>query len=279
MKNSRFVCAALVACFSLLATHNAHAQFEDAAKWVPESANSLMMVRAKQILESPLAVKEKWKSERSRAFRSGAAFFPPSTKRLLIASQIDFQFMEPMWDVTVFENSSNKLDILDISKRVNGNLETIGDKKAVVLPSDAYLVQVDDSTLVSMSPANRQMATRWLRSSMNSSVNLSPYLMSAVKFADENADVIVALDIEGVINEKEIAERLKKFPEIDPSKLPSYAQTLSQLQGVTLGHHGPRKNHRSHQDRLQGRCHEPGQRWQGNFDWGTKEKWCHDRRF
>ena len=226
MKNLKFGLAVWLVCFFLLVASKAQAQFDDSAKWVPQSANSIVMIRAKKILESPLGVEQKWKTERSRAFRAGAAFFPSTTRRLLFASQIDFQFMEPMWNVSVFESATNDVDILDVSKKVNGNLETIGDFKAVVLPSDAYLVQVDNSTLVSMSPANRQMTSRWIRSSMDATANLSPYLTSAVKFADDNADVIVAFDFEGVLNAKEVTERLKVVAEIDQSKLEIYANTL-----------------------------------------------------
>jgi hypothetical protein len=235
MKNLKFGLAAWLVCFSLLVANEAHAQFDDSAKWVPQSANSIVMIRAKKILGSPLGVQQKWKTERSRAFRSGAAFFPSSTKRLLLASQIDFQFMEPMWNVSVFESATNDVDILDVSKKVNGNLETIGDFKAVVLPSDSYLVQVDKSTLVSMSPANRQMTSRWIRSSMVATANLSPYLTSAVKFADDNADVIVAFDLEGVLNAKEVTARLKELTEIDQNNLEVYAKTLSSIEGLTLG--------------------------------------------
>lgn len=237
MKILRLVCAILVAVAGvfLLALNNAHAQFDESAKWVPQSANTIMMVRSKKILESPIAVANKWKSERAKAFRSGAGFIPPSMKRMLIASQLDFQFMETIWNVAVFEDGGDKINIVNVSKRVGGNLETIGDKKAVVLPSDAYLVQVDDRTLVSMAPANRQMTSRWLRSSQSGTANLSPYLMSAIKFADDNADVIIALDLDRAVSEKEISEHLKAISAIDQNNVEVYTKVLSTLQGVTLG--------------------------------------------
>ncbi len=223
-----------LACI-MFTTVNSNAQKTDSAAWVPESANSIVIVNAKQILDSELGKEKKWKTERSSAFRSGAAFFPPNTERILLATQMDFQVMEPIWSVGVFEIKKGKMDIVDVSKRTNGNLDSIAGMESLVLPTDAILVQVDDKTIVSMAPANRQMTSRWINSKKGGITKISPYLTEAVKFSDDNADMIVAFDLGGVLGEDEIKERLKGNSDIDQSKLDQYAKTLASIEGITLG--------------------------------------------
>lgn len=225
----------LVFCVTLMSAPVAEAQFEDAAKWVPESANCIVMVRARKILDSAIGKKEKWESDRSKAFRSGASFFPTSTERLLIASQIDYEFLESVFHVGVFEKKGPAINLVDVSKRIKGNIETIADRNALELPNNSYLVQIDNSTLVSLTPANRQMATRWLRKKTSGTMNISPYLTQAVKFADSNADVIVAFDLDGVLNPEEIAKRLTESGAVDASVAEVHAKTLTTIQGITLG--------------------------------------------
>ena len=61
----------------------------------------------------------------------------------MIAAQMDYEYMEPIWQVTVFEKSGEAIDIVKVSEEIKGNLEDIDGMKAVVLPNDAYLVQVE----------------------------------------------------------------------------------------------------------------------------------------
>ena len=186
--------ASFVAVLAVFAIPTVTAQFQKTSKWVPDEANTLVMVRVKQVIGSDIASKEKWSSDRTKAFQSGASFIPPWADRLLIASHTDFQYFEPAWRVVVYEQSRNEIEISKVSQRVGGNIESISGKDAILLPNDAYLVEADTQTLVSMAPANRQATARWLRDSMASKSRLSDYLAAAVRFADKNADVIAAFD-------------------------------------------------------------------------------------
>ena len=207
IKQVRWLMLAIPA--AMIFSLSAHAQFEDAAKWVPQSANTLVLVRTQEIFKSQIAQKQYWQAKKSQAFNAGASFLPPDTKRLLLASQMDFEHMEPVWEVAVFEKAGDSLNIVNVSERVKGNLDTVDGNPAIVLPNDAFLVKVNDSTLAAMTPANRQMTSRWVSSSKMGRMNLSPYLTQAVQFADDNADVIVAFDLHDVISKDSLQKRLE----------------------------------------------------------------------
>ncbi len=231
----QFRLMAMIIAVSLISAVNVDAQFEESAKWVPESANALVLVNAEKILQSEIAIKERWKSDRSKRFQSGATFLPPTTKRLLLAAQLDYEYMEAIQQVAVFEKSGAKIDILPLSKQVGGNIEKIGDYDAVLLPNDAYLVKIDGDTLVSMTPANRQVTSRWLRSRNVATMSLSPYLTEAANFAAQNADVIVAFDLTDVIHPETVKSRVEESGLCSEDQVGDVCKDLASIRGLTLG--------------------------------------------
>lgn len=211
-------------------------QFDEIAKWVPESANALVMVRSKKILESPIAKKENWKLERLKQFKSGASFIPPEVDRFLMASQVDFEYADPIWQIAIFERLDKKLDVVKISERIGGNLEKVADHDAVALPNDAYAVKLDDVLLGAMVPANRQATARWLRKGNKATqAKVSPYLTEAVKFADKNADIIVAFDFSDSMNLDLIKQRIGAAGICEKSDLDSVCEAVATVKGATLG--------------------------------------------
>ncbi len=227
-------CVVLFVAATFVLSSTSHAQFEEAARWVPQSANTITLVRNKEILESQIGQKENWLSSRSQAYRAGNMMIPPSMRYVMLASQMDLDHFTPMYNVGYFQSTS-EIDLNDVSKRIGGNLEMIGEKNAVVLPNNTYLVKMDDQILVTMAPASRQMTTRWMSNAMTNTNRIPPYLQQAIEFADSNADIIIALDVEGMISKERATEGLKKMDSIDQSFVDLYATTIASLKGVTLG--------------------------------------------
>ena len=235
MSKSRFSCFCVALLALAIATSPVQAQFDQASRWVPAGANVIALVRGKDILESEYATANKWRAERTRAYKSGAAFLPPSTERLLLAAQVDFEFQEPAWQVTVFENDKPTLDIIELSKRINGSIENISGNDAVVLPGDAYAVKIDDKTLVSMYPANRQVTARWIRENKRSGSKLSPYLSQAVRFADNNAQVMIALDLQDVVSHEAIKKKLANTALFPGDSVDDACGVLCSIRGLQFG--------------------------------------------
>lgn len=236
MKTSQPIrCLLLGVAVSLISSVEVDAQLEETARWIPDSANSLVIVRADQIFNSEIAKKERWKTDRIKAFQAGATFLPPSTEQLLMAAQLDFEYMDPIWQVAIFERSGTAIDIRKVSQRLGGNLEKIGDNDAIVLPNDAYLVKLDDNTLGTMTPANRQVTARWLATQKFASMSLSNYLTHAVKFAEDNADIIVAFDLESALHPAEILNRVKESGLVSDEQAQDISKTLTTIEGLTLG--------------------------------------------
>ena len=106
---------AVIIAVSLISAVNVEAQLAESARWIPESVTPLVIVRADKVLESQIATQENWKIDRMKMFQSGATFLPPSTKLLLMGAQIDFEYMEPITQVAVFEKSGKPINMLEVS--------------------------------------------------------------------------------------------------------------------------------------------------------------------
>ncbi|MDG2384716.1 MAG: hypothetical protein P8N76_23815 [Pirellulaceae bacterium] len=221
-----------------LCATTANAQFSDLIRRVPPGANAVVAVNLQKALASPLASKENWKQDRQKAFEAGMIAMPPSADQLLLAAQMDLQFMQPMWEVTLL-NVNRKASMPEIATRWGGTIDNFNGRSAVMLPHDAYIVGFGESMVGSMSPGNRQTVGRWLRQiDSNQGGRLSPYLNKAVNYANKGGTpIIMALDLQDVISPEVVKTRVKqsdffKQATIDLDKL---AKTLASAQGVTLG--------------------------------------------
>ncbi len=228
----RIVCFSVV--FSLLTTltTGAFGQFEKDASWVPRTANTMMMVNVRGLLDSPLGKSEKWRSRMHSSFKKGLATFPTSTSKILVASEVDFEFMEPLWQVAVLTKAFPGVDLKKVTERLKGfgDVNNISGYETITLRNDAYLVKIDDSTLASMEPANRQMTARWLRDNGKKN-QVSPYLNSAIGFADTSAQVMIAFDLRDAMDPQRIASRLKNSA-LTFDSVESISKTISSVQGI-----------------------------------------------
>ena len=71
IKQVRWMILAIPA--AMIFSLSAQAQFDNAAKWVPQSANTLVMVRTQEIFKSEIAQKQYWQAKKSQAFSAFAS--------------------------------------------------------------------------------------------------------------------------------------------------------------------------------------------------------------
>ena len=213
-------------------TLRAEGEFEESARWIPADANTLVLIRVKDILESPFGKEHKW-SRRSTLFDTGLSFGPGKTERILMGSNMDFEFLDPIWSVCLFEKHGGDIDLIDISKQTGGILDEFKGRRAILLPSDSYLIELDENTLGSMYPGNRQAVARWYQTHKNGAMDLSPYLKQAVRFADENAQLIMAIDLSDVVHPGLIRKQLTDV--CDSDSMDAVCDSICSIRGITLG--------------------------------------------
>ena len=212
--------------------------FADLIQRVPSSANSVVILNMERIKASPMGVRLGWAEKFEEAFSSGMIRVPPKATRFIIASQIDFEFKTPNWEFAVADLSvSPPMD--RIAKEYGGTPDTLDGLPAVVLPNDAYAIQLGPNTLAAMAPANRQNVLRWIRELRSPTrVPLPDYLAKAANYSDvAQTEVVMALDLQGVFPQERISHYLSTKTYFDELKVDrkEVANLLAGIRGVRIG--------------------------------------------
>jgi hypothetical protein len=214
-------------------------EFQDLINKVPRSANSVVLLNMEKAKNSPMGLKENWSAKIDKAFEDGLVSVPPQAKRFVLASQIDFEFMEPLWEAAVIETEED-LSPMQIQEARYGAIDSIEGLPAIARPNDTYLVKLGPKLIGAMGPANRQVVVRWIRDvSKSSPPPLSPYLQKAAVYSDKaGSEIIMAIDLDGVFSPNRIAKYLKsKQKELKAwgADADALAELLGTVQGFRLG--------------------------------------------
>lgn len=237
MSYRRLVTAILVAvAFAGVAMNQAAAQYGNLIARVPSGANAIVILDVQKLLNSPLGKTQNWRGNQEKMAEAGVSMVPPSTQHFVLASRMDLEFMQPVWEVAVAE-LSYEVSMPRVAARWGGEIDRIENRNTVQLADDSYVVEFSGSQAGIYRPANRQSVAQWLRETDVSGNRLTPYLKTALGYAVEGGTpVIMALDLTDAISEAVIADRIEQMEslkdrQIDKQKL---AKTLASLQGLTL---------------------------------------------
>ena len=214
----------------------AHAQdVTELLKYIPDSANALVVMDAKTLFESPLGKREKWSETYSDVLTSAPLHLPPTATRMVIGSEMNFQYMTQNWEVAVIQTGVD-YSAKEIAQALRGAVDEIEKKSAVHTPMDAYVVNLAPRVLGVHWPGNRQAVSRWIRSTGQAdSRGLSVYL-SKFGFAADGAPLRMALELRDLTSRQEIRAGLAQCATLRGKSvnLDQMAAILSTIQGVRL---------------------------------------------
>ena len=114
----------------------------------------------------------------------------------------------------------------------------MGRNSVVVLPGESYFAQLGPRMIGFGEPASRQDVARWMKKIDAGMLSgLSPYLQVAKQFAQQNAHLIMAIDLEDVLSVEEVKAKLAMFESLEGKgiDLDKASQALASIRGVTLG--------------------------------------------
>ena len=226
------------AYFSLLVFNGAgHAALTQLARRVPSSANALVIINVRAAYASPLAKAQSWDPSGMQAHQGGMITLPEQAEEFLMAAEMDFEFMQPLWEIAVAYGRPMPT-MEDIATRSGGRLDQFAGTQAVERPNDSFVVRLEPTVIGAMSPANRQQVNRWVRESRRrKSPELSPYLSEALPAANNPANhVVIALDLQGLLSPAEVAGKLAKQELFLEKKidLKALSEVLASILGIRL---------------------------------------------
>lgn len=229
-----FYCVALL---TLMRPAPARGQLQHLAKRAPSVTNALVIVDRKAVVASPLAVQEQWGEQIREAHRAGAIAVPPQAELFLMAAEIDYEFMQPIWEVAA-AYLSERVTMDDVAARTGGRLDRLAGLDAVERPNDSFVVAFGPRLVGAMAPANRQQVMRWARQSRSKrEPDVGPFLAEAVAAASKPANqIVVAFDLAGLLAVGEVAAALADSKALADAGLghQEAAAALAAIVGVRL---------------------------------------------
>lgn len=168
---------------------------------VPAGANALVIVDAAQLFGNPLAQRESWTAAYTDVYGSTPLLMPPDTTSMVLAAELDFQFLKPQWEVAVLEVTEPRT-AESIAAKTQGEVDRIADVPAVETPFGAYVVQLAPQRYAVFAPSNRQAVARWIRQGGESPApSMSPYLRRmAQRVRQARASMGLAIDLEQIVS-------------------------------------------------------------------------------
>jgi hypothetical protein len=209
---------------------------------LPKDANTLVVLRIRELTNSPRGQKEGWAAQHETEFLAGAANTPPWVKLFVRASREHPGAGGPAW-TTVLIPLPEGYSMEDLAKREGTEVQQIDEHAAVWSPRyNGYFVDLTPPgdeplrVLGGITPATRQDVARWLKELHRGLgvLGMSDYLTTAAN--DPSAQIMLAVDLQDMLDPVLIRYRidgaaaLQERPEAKPGLVILY-QTL---RGVKL---------------------------------------------
>ena len=214
------------------------AQLEQLAIRVPDTANALVVINAKAVFDSPLAHSQQWRQEGLKSHKAGITALPAGAEEVLLAAQMDFEMMHPIWEIAV-AYVDQRPNMKDIATRSGGRTDRLAGVRAVERPNDSFVVALGPKVVGAMSPANRQHVIRWVRESQRRKTpELSDFLSKSLQIADRAENhIVLALDLQDIFAVNEVAAKLNQKAAILENvsvEIQDLAQLIASIQGIRL---------------------------------------------
>lgn len=206
---------------------------------LPDGANAIIAADVGYLRESPQAGRMKWIA---RGAASGATSLLPSisgVKQVCVGASLDTSTLDPRWQMALLEvTPMPPLDAL--AKALAGYTDTIGGAQSAWSPAGACYLAVDQKTLMSAQPVNRQLVSRWLQSIRSPAPDSgSTYLRAAAGLVNHQTPIVVAMDLREAFAVPAIAGWLRVDTNDEVAKAVggtpvASAQLLASVRGVTI---------------------------------------------
>ena len=226
--------AAVVVVLGLCARVDAN--FKSLAQRLPAGSNAIIAINVEKVLQTPYAQKE-WLPTAADAWARQPVMIPSGARRLLMASEVRTDNMEPFWEMSLVEMDKVP-DLKLMAAKEGGHIDRVWDKDAVASPINAYFVPLDATTLASITPANRAAIAKWVRTpTTRPEGNMtSDYLQRVAAGLGDKTDIVMAMDLEGAFGVPRIRRWLDEndIKEIPEKQRDEAARTLGTMKGITL---------------------------------------------
>ena len=130
---------------------------------------------------------------------------------LVLAAHVKTGTMEPAWEVAVMR-VAQKPSMAAVASASGGFVDAVSGREAAWCANDTYCVLLDDRTLGSVFPADRQFAARWASPSAaggTTGASDREYLRAAASLVKPGTPLVIAIDLKDAVSEAGVRQALQ----------------------------------------------------------------------
>ena len=149
--------AAALSIALLLTASQASAQLsiEELSTYVPDTANTVAVVRIKKILSTERAIKEEWSVAHNNDFLGGVTRIPPWVDSFVMGSLVHPDNLQEDWTVAAL-NLPKTIGMEQLARHSNSPVEQLAGRSIVRGQTNSLLIELKSGILGVVRPAYRQ---------------------------------------------------------------------------------------------------------------------------
>ncbi|QDU36681.1 hypothetical protein Mal4_09690 [Maioricimonas rarisocia] len=213
------------------------ADAEDLLTYIPASANAVVVIEAESLMNSEMAIRGGWKEKKEFAYGQRPLAVPAEANAIVVAAHLDpTDMLSVRWQLALTK-LTEEFPVRAVARAEGGYVDEIAGMQVAWTPSNAYVFEVAPRTQGMVFPADRQAASRWIRTlDRRSGSQLSEYLASAAQLAGPQTQLVIAIDLTDVVQPHRVAEALEQSDTLNGKQdsVEQFAGILRGLKGLTL---------------------------------------------
>jgi len=204
---------------------------------VPKSANAIALIKAEELFDTPIGLREGW-AEAASAAGGPPAAVTPDARYALFATRMDLvNGFTPLWRLGLAA-LKGPADPEAIANADGGAVDDASDPVLIWSPRDLFYVPFKPDLIGIIAPANRQSAIRWVReSSRQSEPVVSEFLQDVARtIQGSEAQYILGIDMEGLSSTNQLKPHVARLACVDLKldDVEAIAESLASIRGLTM---------------------------------------------
>lgn len=203
----------------------------------PAGTNAIVLVNSEGLRLGAAKLKTFKDGEQKGAAADLLAEIPENANRAAISAFIDFDSLEPVWEVATVAFGKNKIPTpKTIAEKAGGYLDPIGGKPVIWSPRGRYIVLLGGDKLAVYKPADRSGVARWIRSLPQPAQPLPEYLKRTAERALDSSALVLAVDMADSVSPVPVKDKLASLQSVAEAKasLDELAKLIADVHGVTF---------------------------------------------
>lgn len=229
--------AQLILLHLLLSSPIVADEWDALEKWLPAPTNAILVIDAQSLFDSQLARANGWRETHANQFELGLTMLPPMAKQFLLATELDLQHLEPMWEFVAM-SLLHPVALQDVRQITQGEFDTLGGLETVRTPRGSFVTPIASQAVALVRIAERQWADQMMaQAAARQSSVLSSFLsMATQRVAQGECQIAVAVRLDSMVTNQELLGAIEQSELVarsntQPAELRA---TLASLEGLVF---------------------------------------------